>query len=193
MSVTRRDNEHHTYADYFKWSRTSGDELIDGTAYIRDPSPTFAHQMIVVELCAQVRNALKGSPWRVCIAPLDVRLPRSTEPDDDVDTVVQPDVFITLDPKKIDARGLRGAPDWIVEVLSPGTARHDQTKKLATYERAGVPEVWLLNPWVRKVAIYRLEDGSYGPPRVLKLEGRTALGVAPEAVIDWDSVVAEIG
>ena len=192
MSVTTRDNEYHTYADYLVWSRTSGDEVIEGTAYVRQPGPTFSHQMIVGELYHQVRKALKGTSWRVCVAPLDVRLPKSDERDEDVDTVVQPDVFITRDQQKIDSRGLRGAPDWIVEVLSPGTARHDQRKKIPAYERAGVLEVWLVNPRDRRVGIYRLSDGVYGQPLVLNLVGRTSLGIAPEVIIDWEPVVAEI-
>lgn len=192
MSVMTRDTKYHTYADYVTWSRTSGDELIDGTAYVREPSPTSTHQMIVLELGVQAKKALKGTAWRVFIAPLDVRLPRATERDEDVDTVVQPDVFITRDSQKVDSRGLRGAPDWIVEVLSPGTARHDQSKKIPAYERAGVLEVWLVNPRDRKVGIYRLSDGVYGQPMVLNLVGRTSLGIAPEVIIDWEPVVAEI-
>ena len=193
MAVTTRDNAHHTYADYLTWSRTSGDELIEGTAYVRQPSPTSVHQMIVLELGIQVKRGLKGTAWRAFIAPLDVRLPRATERDEDVDTVVQPDVFITRDPEKIDARGMRGAPDWIVEVLSPGTAGYDRKKKLAAYERAGVPEVWLLNSWARRVAIYRLSRDAYEQPKVLELQGRTAVGVAPQIVIDWEDVVAALG
>jgi len=192
VSVTKRDNEYHTSADYLRWSRTSGDELINGTAYVREASPTSTHQLIVGELHHQVKNGVKGTPWRAFVAPLDVRLPRSEEQDMDVDTVVQPDVFITRDPQKVDSRGLRGAPDWIVEVLSPGTARYDQKKKLAAYERAGVPEVWLLDPRARNVTIYQLSEGVYAQPSVLKLEGRTAVAVAPEIVIDWDAVVAEL-
>jgi len=190
--VRKRDNDYHTYADYLRWSRTSGDELINGTAYVREPSPTSAHQLIVGELYHQVKNGVKGTQWRAFVAPLDVRLPRSEEQDLDVDTVVQPDVFITRDPQKVDSRGLRGAPDWIVEVLSPGTARYDQKKKLAAYERAGVPEVWLLDPRARNVAIYQLSEGAYAQPSVRKLEGRTAVAVAPEIVIDWSAVVAEL-
>jgi Uma2 family endonuclease len=192
MSVITRDNEYHTYADYLHWSRTSGDELIEGVAYVRQPSPTGSHQLIVGELYYQVRIALRGTPWRVCVAPLDVRLPRSNEPDEDVDTVVQPDVFITRGPDKVDQGGLRGAPDWLVEVLSPGTARHDRIKKIPAYERAGVPEVWLVSPRHRTVTIYRLANGAYGEPTTQKLEGRTALAVAPEVVIDWEPVVEEI-
>jgi Uma2 family endonuclease len=192
MSVTTRDNERHTYSDYLTWSRTSGDEVIEGVAYVRQPGPTMSHQLIVGELYYQVRIALKGTTWRAFVAPFDVRLPRSNERDEDVDTVVQPDVFLTRDLSKVDERGVRGAPDLIVVVLSPGTARHDQRKKIPVYERAGVPEVWLVSPRNRTVTIYRLANGVYGEPTTQKLEGRTALTVAPKVVIDWEPVVADI-
>jgi Uma2 family endonuclease len=192
MSVTTRDKEYHTYSDYLIWSRNSGDELIDGTAYVRETNPTPVHQLIAGELYYQMKSALKGTSWRVCVAPLDVRLPRSTERDEDVDTVVQPDVFIIRDHQKIDARGIRGAPDWLVEVLSPGTARYDKNKKIPVYERAGVLEVWLVNPRNREVAIYRLSNGVYEQPNIIGMEGRTAPAVALEVVVDWGEVVAEM-
>ena len=142
MALLKRDTHYHTYADYLTWSRGYGDELINGTAYVREPpAPSWLHQGVVVELCRQIANALEGKPCRVRVAPLDVRLPKSTEEDDQVDTVVQPDVLIVSDLKKVDARGVRGAPDWVAEVLSPSTARYDQTVKLSAYERAGVREV----------------------------------------------------
>ena len=97
-------------------------------------------------IARQLENQLENTPWRVFIAPLDVRLPKSGEPDDQIDTVVQPDIIITRDNSKIDARGVRGAPDWLAEVLSPSTARYDRSVKIPVYERAGVPEVWLIDP-----------------------------------------------
>jgi Uma2 family endonuclease len=95
----------------------------------------------------------------VYVAPFDVRLPRSTEDDDLIDTVVEPDVLIVSDLRKVDARGVRGAPDWLAEVLSPSTSAHDQTIKLPAYERAGVREAWLIHPIDLTVAIYKLEAG----------------------------------
>jgi Uma2 family endonuclease len=193
MTLPRRDAQYHTYGDYLIWSRTSGDELIDGTAYVKEPpAPSMSHQAIAGELYRQVANALKGTPWRVFVAPVDVRLPKSTERDEEVDTVVQPDVFITRGLKKIDPRGLRGAPDWLAEVLSPSTARYDQTVKIAAYERSGVPEVWLINPADRTVAIYRLEEGHYGRPTILRLTGKTRLTAVPGVIINWDLIVTEI-
>ena len=193
MKLVKRDTHYHTYADYLTWSASHGDELIDGTAYVREPpSPSFTHQTIVLELGHQAVKALKGKPWRACVAPLDVRLPKSNEEDDQVDTVVQPDVFIVSDLEKIDERGVRGAPDWIAEVLSPGTTRHDKVVKLRVYERAGVREVWLIDPIKRTLMIHRLEAGRYGRATLLELKGQMPLTAVPGVTIDWDEVLAEI-
>jgi len=193
MTVLKRDSQCHTYADYLTWSRTYGDELIDGTAYVREPpAPTWSHQAIVGEVYYQIVRALDDKPARVCVAPSDIRLPKSSEKDDQVDTVVQPDIFIVSDLRNVDARGLCGAPDWLAEVLSPSTARHDRFTKLPAYERAGVREVWLINPMDRTVSIYRLEAGHYGPAIVLELKGRTQLTAVDGVTIDWDRVLAKM-
>jgi Uma2 family endonuclease len=194
MAVSKRDEHYHTYADYLVWSNTYGDELINGTAYIREPpSPSPSHQWILVELCRQIAAALEESPYRVYVAPLDVRLPKSTEEDDDlVDTVVQPDILIVSDSQRIDARGVRGAPDWLAEVLSPSTARHDKIVKIPAYERAGVREVWLIDPIARTLSIYRLEQGHYGSPTDLQLTGQTSLSAVPGVTVNWDRLIARM-
>ena len=193
MTLLKRDMHYHTYADYLTWSRTYGDELINGTAYVREPpAPSRSHQGIVLELGRQAANALEDKSCRVYVAPFDVRLPKSTEEDDQVDTVVQPDVLIVSDLRKLDARGMRGAPDWVAEVLSPGTASHDQTVKLSAYERAGVREVWLIDPVDRTLTIYQLEAGYYGRATILKLEGRTQLTAVPGVTIDWARVLTKM-
>jgi len=193
MTLLKRNTHYHTYADYLTWSASHGDELINGTAYVREPpAPSPSHQGIVVELGRQVANALEGKPCRVYVAPFDIRLPKADEEDDQVDTVVQPDVFIVCDLKKIDARGMRGAPDWIAEVLSPGTASRDRIVKLPVYERARVSEVWLIDPIDRTLTLYRLEAGIYGSPALLELKGQTELTAVPGVTIDWDKVLAKI-
>jgi Uma2 family endonuclease len=123
---------------------------------------------------------------------LDVRLPRATEEDNLVDTVVQPDVFIVTDLQKLDARGVRGAPDWVAEVLSPSTARHDQSVKLPVYERAGVREVWFIHPANRTLAIYNLEAGRYGRQIIVELKGKTQLTAVPDVAIDWDRLLTRV-
>jgi Uma2 family endonuclease len=193
MAVIKRDDEYHTYADYLVWSASYGHELVDGVAYIREPpAPSWSHQLMVGELYLQLAAALEGSRYRVCIAPSDIRLPKGVEADDDVDTVVQPDVFIVSNRAKVDTRGLRGAPDWLAEVLSPSTARHDQFVKTPAYERAGVREVWLIHPINQTLMIYRLKGGSYGGPTIRDLEGKTRLTAVPGAVVDWDRLLARI-
>ncbi len=193
MTVLKRDTDYHTYSDYLTWSRDYGDEVIDGTAYVREPpSPSWSHQQIVVELCRQAANALEDKACRVCVAPFDVLLPKSSEADDEVDTVVQPDVLIVSDLKKVDARGVRGAPDWVAEVLSRSTASHDRTVKLSAYERAGVREVWLIDPVDLKLTLYQLEAGYYGRPTIQELKGRTQLTAVPGVTIDWDRVLAKM-
>jgi Uma2 family endonuclease len=193
MGLLKRDSHHYTYADYLRCSGSYGEELIDGTAYVREPpAPSPSHQGIVVGLCSQVGTALKDEPCRVYVAPFDVRLPKSAEADDQVDTVVQPDVRIVCDLQKIDARGMRGAPDWVAEVLSPYTASHYQAVKLPAYERAGVREVWLVHPIDRTLAVYQLEAGRYGRASVFALKGRTQIAAVPAVIINWDEVLAKI-
>jgi len=193
MAVLKRDSDYHTYADYLVWSRPYGDELIDGTAYVREPpSPSQPHQWIVFRLGRQVADALEDKPVHVYVAPFDVRLPKFNERDDQVDTVVQPDVFVVSDLRKIDVRGVRGAPDWLAEVLSPSTAGHDRVVKLPAYERAGVGEVWLIHPIERTVTIYQLEAGRYGRPKTLDLKGQTPLAAFPGVTIDWDRILARM-
>jgi Uma2 family endonuclease len=193
MALLKRDAHRYTYADYLRWSGSYGQELIDGAAYVREPpAPSPSHQGIVVGLCRQVDAALKDKPHRVYVAPFDVRLPKSAEQDEKVDTVVQPDVLIVCDLQKIDARGMRGAPDWVTEVLSPHTATYDRAVKIPAYERAGVREVWLVDPIDRTLAIYQLEAGRYGRAIILELKGKTRIAAVPGITIDWDEVLVKI-
>ena len=191
MGLQQRDTVHHTYGDYLGWPEDVRYELIDGVAYLM-VAPARQHQEIVMELSRQVANALEGKPCRPYAAPFDVRLPKRDEADEQVDTVVQPDVLVVCDRAKLDARGARGAPDWVVEVLSPSTAGHDQTHKLGAYERAGVPEVWLVHPNDRVLTVYRLDNGRYGRPAIDELQGKTAVTAVPDVVIDWERVLARL-
>jgi Uma2 family endonuclease len=188
-SMRQRDTQLHTYADYLIWSATYGNELVDGIAYVREPpSPSRLHQEIVGEIHRQIANSLQGKPARVYVAPFDVRLPKHGDADDQIDTVVQPDLLIVCDLQKVDDRGVRGAPDWIAEVLSPSTATYDRTRKLSVYERAGVPELWLVDPIDGTVTIFRIAAGHYTQPVVLPLSGQTAIKAVPGISIDWDGV-----
>jgi Uma2 family endonuclease len=188
MGLPQRDALRHTYADYRTWPEDVRYELLDGTAYLMSPAPSRLHQELLGELFYQVRANLEDRPCRAYIAPFDVRLPKSNESDALVDTVVQPDLLVVCDAGKLDDGGMRGAPDWVVEVLSPATAAHDQTIKLAAYERARVPEVWLVHPVDRIVTIYRYGGAGFSRPTISELRGRSPVEAVPGLAIDWDLV-----
>ncbi len=192
MALARRDSSHHTYGDYLGWPEDLRYELVDGEAYLMAPAPDLEHQDIAGELYYQLRQALGDGPCRPFVTPVDVRLPKADEADEQIDTVVQPDVLVVCDVSRLDRRGVRGAPDVVVEVLSPSTAFHDHGRKRRIYERAGVQEYWLVHPIDRMVTIYRLVNGEYGKPAVQELKGETAVGVLPGVVIAWDALVARL-
>lgn len=191
MGLPQRDLEFHTYAEYAAWPDDVRYELIGGIAYAMDPAPTRRHQEVALELARQIADALEGSPCRPYIAPFDVRLPRADEADGKIDTVVQPDISVICDKAKLDERGCRGAPDWIVKVLSPGSAGHDQVVKRELYERVGVREYWLVHPIDKVVTIYLLAAGAYGKLAVQELVGDTTATVLPQVTIAWARVLRE--
>ncbi|MGH8590303.1 MAG: Uma2 family endonuclease, partial [Gammaproteobacteria bacterium] len=140
----------------------------------------------------QIANALEGKPCRVFIAPVDVCLPKADEADEAIETVVQPDVLVVCDERKIGERGVRGAPDFVVEVLSPTTAGHDHVKKRRVYERHGVQEYWLVHPTDRILTVYRLMGAEYGRPDVQELVGETPIRALPGLTILWDALAARL-
>lgn len=185
MDGAVKQTERYTYGDYRRWPDDERWELIDGVAYAM-PGPLRIHQEVVTALTAQISSYLKGKPCKVYVAPLDVRLPRQNEPDDDVDTTVQPDVIVVCDRRKLDDKGCRGAPDWIVEVLSPTTALYDMETKRKLYERYGVKEYWLVRPTERWVMIFApSKSGIYAAPDVLGMTAPTAVRLFPDLSIDW--------
>jgi Uma2 family endonuclease len=192
MGLALKDDKTYTYADYLTWSDGLRYELIDGHAYCMAPAPALAHQDVAGEIYLQARLALKGKKCRVFIAPVDVRLPEQSDADASIDTVVQPDVFVVCDPNKLNQRGILGSPDWIVEVLSPSTAGHDQIIKRQLYERHGVREYWLIHPTDRILTVYRLNKSEYGKAELYELKGETAVSVLPGFVIRWDELVSSL-
>ncbi len=155
------------YGDYLLWEGDGRWELIDGVVYDMSPAPSIDHQRISGDIFNQIYTFLDGRPCEVFAAPFDVRLPKSAdEADEDIKDVVQPDIVVVCDPEKLDRRGCRGAPDWIVEIVSPSTAAKDNIEKLALYERNGVKEYWIVHPAYRIATVYTLgPDRLYGRPK----------------------------
>lgn len=190
MLGTSVKNPLFTYGDYLHWSGDERWELIRGEAFSMSPSPSRSHQDVVVGLLAQIADDVRQAGCRVYVAPFDVRLPEAQEDDMDVSTVVQPDLAVICDETKLDDAGCRGAPDWIVEVISPSTAARDRVQKRDLYEHHGVLEYWIVDPightWIR----YSLEPSSrrFDNPREERAAGRAHSAILPEITVDWDQV-----
>ncbi len=178
-----QEKERYTYRDYCQWSDDERWELLDGVAYSMSPAPSFRHQRILFCLSRQVGNALNGKPCIPGFAPTDVVL---SEED-----VVQPDLFIVCDRKKITEKNIQGAPDVIFEILSPSTSRKDRWEKHALYEKFGVKEYVILDPEGNYVERYVLgEDGLFDKGEVLGKTDTLQLKYLPEIVIPLEEVFA---
>jgi Uma2 family endonuclease len=119
------------------------------------PAPLRYHQKIASRFNTWLEILLEGKPCRAYIAPFDVLLPKGNEADDEVDCVVQPDVVVYCDRSKLTRAGARGAPDLVLEVLSPSTSKKDQREKFDLYERTGVREYWVADPAGKWFCVYR--------------------------------------
>ncbi|RUM87752.1 MAG: Uma2 family endonuclease [Thermodesulfatator sp.] len=158
----RKEKEYFTYDDYLQW-KDGRWQIIDGVVYDMSPAPSREHQRIVLELAVKIHAQLQEGPCEVYMAPFDVRLPDSEgAKNNEILTVVQPDIVVVCDEDKLDDRGCLGAPDLVVEVLSPSTAVLDLKEKRELYERHGVKEYWLAHPADRLLMVYRPdENGCY--------------------------------
>ena len=191
MNTAEKLQQKYTYADYAHWPEDERWELINGVAYAMT-GPLRIHQEIVTDLGRQIGNYLQGKPCKVYVAPFDIRLPRQDEVDAKVETVVQPDLSIICDPSKLDKLGCRGAPDWIVEVLSPSTTLKDMNTKRSLYEQHGVQEYWIIHPEDRWLMVYTLDaQRQYGKPGVFGMDDPTSVQLFPDLSIDW-SFMSEV-
>ena len=149
-------NKRYTYVDYLEWDDDIRYELIDGVPYLMS-APTWQHQEISGNLYLQFKTFLKGKSCKVYYAPFDVRLNADTKDD----TVVQPDIVVICDSSKMMKTGYKGAPDMVIEILSPSTSRYDRTLKFNTYLKSGIHEYWIIDPDTQTLTVHILKDGDY--------------------------------
>jgi len=185
----KKEVERFTYGDYLSWDDNERWEIIDGEAYNMTPAPNTGHQLLVMQLLLQLGNQLKEKSCQVIPAPFDVRLPVGKEKEEDIENIVQPDITIVCDAKKLDKKGCLGAPDMIIEILSPSTSRKDRMEKFFLYERVGVKEYWLVSPDEKLVEVFRLgPGGKYGRPEIYCETDKVQLGILKEIAIDLSAV-----
>lgn len=155
-------NKTYTYADYLTWRFQERVELIKGWIYKMSPAPKRLHQEVEIALSTEFYNFFKKeNDCKVYQSPFDVRLTKKGNGDKEITTVVQPDICVICDPDKLDERGCIGAPDLIIEVLSPSTIKKDNYEKFDLYQENEVKEYWLVNPEGRSLQIFHLENGKY--------------------------------
>jgi Uma2 family endonuclease len=176
----------YTYVDFITWSDDIRVEIVDGEVCPMPP-PAIRHQDVALEIAAQIKASFKGTPHKVYIAPVAVRLfPR---PDGSDTTVFEPDVVVVKDTANVGENSIAGVPDMLVEVLSPSTARYDRTVKYAFYQKAGVKEYWIVDPDKRQVEAFLLQNGSYVKKTYTRDE-TVAPVVFPDCAIDLRAVFA---
>ena len=179
----RQEKKHFTYADYKEWELAPGEryELIHGEAYAM-AGPGDRHQAVSGELFWQITNFLRGKPCKVRSAPYDVRL--FYEDDELDDTVVQPDISIICDEKKRGAEGCRGAPDFVLEILSPSNTAIEMSRKFNLYREAGVREYWVVDPETKAIQSYTFSRDGAISTRAFGQEGMASPETFPGMEID---------
>ena len=188
-----KEEEYYVLSDLLEWPEEDRVELIDGLPLLMAP-PRRVHQHIVFALGLQLGNFLAGKPCQAYPAPFAVRpLAKPGDSPDRVDTVVEPDLSVICDREKLDELGCVGAPDLVIEVLSPSTARQDRVVKFRLYQKAGVREYWLVDPDRRMVQVYTLEEGQYSAAEVYLESAEVPVGVLEGCVVDLSRVFPEPG
>ncbi len=154
--------------------------------------PSTQHQLISGELFAQLHAYLADKKCRVISAPFDVRLfEEKNDRPEDVTTVVEPDLVVVCDPSKLDDRGCKGAPDLVIEILSPSTRRHDRLIKWELYQRAGVREYWIVDPEDKTVQVLTLRDGYLLPHEDYGREDTAQVTILEDCAIELSKVFSE--
>lgn len=183
----------YTYADYLTWPEGERWEIIDGVPY-QQAAPSTVHQEILMELARQIANYLKDKSCKVYPAPFCVRLTKGNEiSNEDIKKVVEPDITIVCDQSKVDEQGCNGAPDMIVEIISPSSIKTDRIIKFNIYEKAGVKEYWIVEPEGKIVSVFLLQENvRYGRQEIYSEEDQITLNIIPDLLIDLKPVFPSI-
>lgn len=182
----------YTYADYLTWKFDEFVELIKGKVMRPMAGPSRLHQVYVGNILGEVRQFLKRNTCQVYIVPFDVCLTTAgANGDQQIRTVVQPDICVVCDPAKLDDRGCIGAPHWIVKILSPGNTTRDTRIKFNLYEESGVQEDWIVYRGVKTIAAFTLIDSQYALTAEYTEPGPIPVATLPGLALEWAEIFAE--
>ena len=178
----------YTYADYMGWQLDEMVEIIKGKLFKMAPAPGSTHQTVSGNLHLVFGNYFKNKTCKVFAAPFDVILPIADKQREKSTTVVQPDLCVICNPSFIEERGCFGAPDLIIEILSPSTSKKDMTDKYEVYEEAGVKEYWIVMPKEQLIEIFLLEKGKYQRKGTYVFEDNITSAALPGLVVPLSEV-----
>lgn len=181
-------NKTYSYADYLLWKFKERVELFKGKILEMSPAPNVKHQKIAGGLYGHFFNFYKKNI--ICNffpAPFDVRIPKLSQDNQEIFTVVQPDLCVICDPNKLDDKGCIGAPDLVIEILSPGNSKREMKDKFELYEESGVREYWIIDPNQESVLINVLENGVYDVKRPI-LDDFVVSYIFPNIKIHTDDI-----
>ena len=176
----------YTYSDYLKWQFKERVELFKGMIKKMSPAPSRLHQDVSLKFIIKLHTILDKQPCKLYSAPFDVRLPIPSAKKDT--TVVQPDLCVVCDTSKLDDKGCNGAPDLIVEILSPGNSETDIKTKYSLYEESGVKEYWMVQLVDKMVLVYTLVDGKYVGLKPVTIGENITSKVFPSIKISIDDI-----
>ncbi len=178
----------YTYADYFKWDFVERVELINGKVFML-ATPFTLHQQVSGNILFTLANHCYKKPFEVFAAPFDIRLSRNLKEDEDIKTVVQPDISVICNRDKIDERGCIGVPDIMIEIISPGSNKKELQDKYEIYEECGVQEYWIISPDYNIFFRYTLEEnGKYIPSKLLTFGDEVTTPILPGFVLKLEEV-----
>ncbi len=183
-----------SYEDYLTWKFKERIELIKGKIFKMSPGPAVTHQKISINLVSFFVKNRKPAPCQLFYAPIDVKLIGTTfkkrnVADNEIFTVVQPDIIVVCDPEKLsDSRSINGAPEMVVEILSPGNTKTETKYKLDLYEENGVLEYWVVHPPYKYVEVYLLKENKYSKPTIYEMGEKIPCTVLKKMNVPVDEI-----
>lgn len=178
----------YSYADYLSWDFEEMVELIKGKIFRQAAAPRRIHQEVSLKVARLIADFLEGEKCKTFIAPFDVRLPVHSKRNEEIFTVVQPDICVVCDMDKLDEMGCVGAPDLIIEILSPSNNQKELINKYEVYEESGVKEYWIIHPSEKTLFIYTLVDEEYIPSKLYTIGHQVASSAIEGFILDLEQV-----
>ncbi len=190
-------NKRYTYVDYLTWVFDERVELFRGLVKKMSPAPNMSHQMVSWNISKKIANFLDEKECVAFAAPFDVRLigtlrSKTFKDPASIYTVVQPDICVICDKSKLDDRGCLGAPDWIIEIVSPGNTKKEIDDKFEIYQENGVKEYWIVQPTDETVTVFDLNGEQYQFRKIYNNVDFASVGIFPGFEIDLKGVFKKI-